>query len=100
VSQQLVPPPWTGGQADWHSESDVQLPHEPPPLLLPLPLPDDEPLLLLLETPLLLPLPELLLDEPLPDPLLLLLKPLLLPVEPELLPLLPLLDVSPPPASP
>ena len=67
MSQQLVPPPWTGGHDDWHSESDVQLPQEPPP-------PDDEPLLLL-ETPLLLPLPELLLDEPLLDPL-----PLLLPV--------------------
>jgi len=91
VSQQLVPPPWTGGHDDWHSESDVQLPHEPPP-------PDDEPLLLL-ETPLLLPLPELLLDEPLLDPLLLLLvTPLLLPVEPELLPLLLLADTSPPPS--
>jgi hypothetical protein len=82
VSQQLVPPPWTGGQDDWHCESDVQLPHEPP---LP---PDDEPLLLLLVVPLLLPLlPELLLlTPPLLDPLLLLLKPPLL--LPELLPLL------------
>ena len=99
MSQQLVPPPWTGGQADWHCESDVQLPHEPP--LLPLLLPD-EPLLLLL-TPLLLPLPELPPDEPLLDPelpLLLLLTPLLLPL-PELPPELPLLllaDTSPPPS--
>jgi hypothetical protein len=92
VSQQLVPPPWTGGHADWHCESEVQLPQEPPPLLLP-----DEPLLL--EEPLLLPLPELLLDEPLlellPPPLLLLLKPLLLPVEPLLLLVL---GESPPPS--
>ena len=87
MSQQLVPPPWTGGHADWHCESVVQLPHEPPP-------PDDEPLLL--PVPLLL--PELLLDEPLLDPLLLLLTPLLLPVAPELLPLLLPANESPPPS--
>jgi hypothetical protein len=57
----LVPPPWTGGQELWHSESDVQEPQVPPLLLpveLPLPLP-----LLLLPLPLLLPveLPVLLL---------------------------------------
>jgi hypothetical protein len=79
VSQQLVPPPWTGGHELWHSESVVQEPQVAPPLELPL-----EPLLLPL-LPLLLPLelllwpPELLLLSP---PELLLLSP------PELLPLL------------
>lgn len=81
MSQQLVPPPCTGGQEDWHCESDVQLPHEPlllPPLLLPdelpvpelLPLPEEllEPPELLLDTPLLEPLPPLLLLTPLPLP--------------------------------
>lgn len=86
MSQQLVPPPWTGGHEDWHCESDVQLPQEPPLL------PDDEPL------PLLDPLPELLLlTPPLLDPLLpellLLTPPLLLPEEPLLL-----ADTSPPPS--
>jgi len=85
VSQQLVPPPCTGGHDDWHCESEVQLPHEPPP-------PDDEPLLL--PVPLLLPEP--LLEEPLLDPLLLLLTPLLLPEPPELLPLLLPVNESPP----
>ncbi len=96
MSQQLVPPPWTGGHADWHCESEVQLPQEPlllPPLLLP----DDEPLPPL--EPLLPPLPDPLPEEPLlePLPLLLLLTPLLLP---ELLPLLLLADTSPPPSPP
>jgi hypothetical protein len=35
MSQQLVPPPATGGQALWHSESCVHAPQLPPPLLLP-----------------------------------------------------------------
>ena len=45
TSQQLVPPPCTGGHAAWHCELDEQLPHLPPPLLLPvelLPLDDEE----------------------------------------------------------
>jgi hypothetical protein len=76
VSQQLVPPPCTGGQV-WHCESDVQLPHVPP-LLLP---PDELPL----------PPPELLPDDPLllpENPLLEPVDPLLLLTTPELLPLL------------
>jgi hypothetical protein len=56
VSQQLVPPPWTGGQELWHSLSVVQEPHVPPPLLLPLLPPELLPLLLPLELPLELPL--------------------------------------------
>jgi hypothetical protein len=93
VSQQLVPPPWTGGHDDWHCESDVQLPQVPPLL------PDELPVPLLLPVvPELLPVPpELLPETPLlellPPPLLLPeMLPLLLPVLPELLPL--------PPASP
>lgn len=94
MSQQLVPPPWTGGHEDWHCESDVQLPQVPPPLPLP-----DEPPLLLLAVPELLPLPpELLLETPLLEPLPPL--PLLLPVKPLLLPLPPELLLPPPsPAS-
>jgi hypothetical protein len=79
VSQQLVPPPWTGGHELSHSESVVQEPQVAPPLELPL-----EPLLLpLLPLELLLWPPELLLLSP-PEllPLELLLSP------PELLPLL------------
>jgi hypothetical protein len=53
ISQQLVPPPWTGGQDSWQSKFVAQFPHVIPPLLLPLP------------PPLLLPL-----LDPLPDPLL------------------------------
>jgi hypothetical protein len=87
VSQQLVPPPWTGGHELSHSESVVQEPQVAPPLELPLeplllPLP---PLLPLLPLELLLWPPELLLLSP---PELLLLSP------PELLPLL----VSEPPS--
>jgi hypothetical protein len=53
VSQQLVPPPWTGGQVCWHCRSLVQLPQVMPPLLLPLVPPE----LLPLPPPLLLELP-------------------------------------------
>ena len=74
MSQQLVPPPWTGGHVLAHSESVVQLPHIPPPLLEPLPE--------------LLPVP-LLDPEPLLDPV-----PLL---EPLLEPAWPLLEPLPPP---
>jgi hypothetical protein len=64
----LVPPPCTGGQELWHSESDVQEPHVPP-LLLPLELPLLE-LVLPLELPLLLLPVELLpLDDEEVDPL-------------------------------
>jgi hypothetical protein len=87
VSQQLVPPPWTGGHELWHSESVVQEPQVAPPLELPL-----EPLLLPLELPELLPL-ELLLSPP-ELPLELLLSP------PELLPLLELLASEPPSCEP
>ncbi len=83
MSQQLVPPPWTGGHELSHSESVVHDPQVPPPLELPL-----EPLLLPL-LPLLLPL-ELLLSPPELLPLPLLLSP------PELLPLPELLASEPP----
>jgi 5-(carboxyamino)imidazole ribonucleotide mutase len=85
-SQQLVPPPETGGQVSWQSKSEEQLLHVMPPLLLPLEPPLLEPLLLPLEPPLLEPL---LLPLELP-----LLEPLLLPLEPPLLePLLPPLEL-------
>ena len=72
-----MPPPCTGGQADWHSVSVVQDPQVPPPL--------PEELLLPLSSSLLLLLPELLVL--LPE--LLLLLPELLLLLPELLLLLP-----------
>jgi hypothetical protein len=84
VSQQLVPPPWTGGHELSHSESVVQEPQVAPPLELPLlPL---EPLLL----------PLLPLELPLPLPL----SPLELPLLPLELPLLPdeALPSLPPPS--
>ena len=59
-----MPPPETGGQELWHSESVVQAPQAPPPLLLVPPLllavPLEDPLLLPpLEDPVPLLLPEL-----------------------------------------
>jgi hypothetical protein len=72
----LVPPPWTGGQALWHSLSVVHDPQVPPlPLLLPLELLEvplsssSPPLLVLLPEEVLLPED----DEVLPLPLELLL---------------------------
>jgi len=56
VSQQLMPPPETGGQVSWHCASVAQLEHIMAPLLLPLP----PPLPLPLPPPLLPPLPPLL----------------------------------------
>jgi hypothetical protein len=91
MSQQLVPPPCTGGHAAWHCESDVQLPHVPPPLLLPDELPLLLPMLLPDELPLLLPLPELPPENPPPEPL-----PLLAP--PELVPPLLVKPLSVPPS--
>ncbi len=96
MSQQLVPPPWTGGHVEAHCASVVQLPHMPPPLLDPL-LPPE---LLPLELPLLPPLePELPPLLPHEDPELLLLCPPEL--DPELLPeLLPLSLPASAPKSP
>jgi hypothetical protein len=60
----LVPPPWTGGQALWHSESVVHEPQVPPPLLEELLLPlSSSPPLLLPEELVLLPEEELVLPE-------------------------------------
>jgi hypothetical protein len=87
----LVPPPWTAGQAAWHSESVVQAPQVPP----------SDPLLLLPELEVLLPLSSSLplLLVLLPELLLVLLPELLLVLLPELLLVL-LPSWPPPPPSP
>jgi len=56
ASQQLVPPPCTGGHVSWHCRSFEQAPQLVPPLLLPL-LPPLPPLLPPLPPPLELELP-------------------------------------------